>query len=182
MGAWTTRIHHFFPFVLSRFMVCLFISQLWSNCPPSLRWPDVYLGLTTMGQNMSVPSLKRALRHAMEAAPSQPTSTTTSITGGPVVTVELMVHPGYPSHPQEGGCGEGPDAFSQSADRQHELTALQDTSLLALYTQELVQLCAFKDLWVHLSRNDPCIISTPGDFRWVWIKRGKVCWNTYQFR
>ncbi|XP_008282561.1 carbohydrate deacetylase [Stegastes partitus] len=111
-----------------------------------IRWPDMYLGLTTMGQNMSIPSLQRALSHASAAGPSGTTSSSASGSNQPVVTAELMVHPGYPSHPHEGGCGEGPDDFSQSADRQHELSVLRDPSLLALYSQERVQLCAFKDL------------------------------------
>ncbi|XP_070760608.1 carbohydrate deacetylase [Enoplosus armatus] len=111
-----------------------------------IRWPDVYLGLTTMGQHMSVPNIQRALSHALAAGPSGTTSCSASDSNQPVVTAELMVHPGYPSHPQEGGCGEGPDDFSQSADRQHELSVLRDPSLLAFYGQEKVQLCAFKDL------------------------------------
>ncbi|KAM8760979.1 carbohydrate deacetylase isoform 2-T2 [Acanthopagrus schlegelii] len=111
-----------------------------------IRWPDVYLGLTTMGQNMSVPNLQRALSHALASWPSGSTSSSASSCNQPVITGELMVHPGYPSHSQVGGCGEGPDDFSQSADRQHELNMLRDPSLLALYSQKCVQLCAFKDL------------------------------------
>ncbi|XP_068577222.1 carbohydrate deacetylase isoform X1 [Cebidichthys violaceus] len=112
-----------------------------------IRWPDVYLGLTTMGRNMSVPSLQRALDRALAAEPSSAaTSGGASGPNRPVVTVELMVHPGYPSGPQEGGCGEGPDDFSRSADRQHELSVLRDPALLALYGRERVQLCAFKDI------------------------------------
>ncbi|KAF3696258.1 Carbohydrate deacetylase [Channa argus] len=111
-----------------------------------IRWPDVYLGLTTMGQNMSIHNLQKALSHAFAAGPSDTTFNSASGSNQPVVTAELMVHPGYPSHPQEGGCGEGPDDFSQSADRQHELSVLRDPSLLALYSQEGVQLCAFRDL------------------------------------
>lgn len=111
-----------------------------------IRWPDVYLGLTTMGQNMSIPSLHRALSYALAADPSSSTSSSVQGSHQPVVTAELMVHPGYPSHPKEGGCGEGPDDFSQSADRQHELSVLKDPSVLALYCQERVQLCAFRDL------------------------------------
>ncbi|XP_077457028.1 carbohydrate deacetylase [Stigmatopora argus] len=106
-----------------------------------IRWPDVYLGLTTVGQNMSVPNLKRAFSHALSMSNRDNSSSEES-----VVTAELMVHPGYPSDPQIGGCGEGPDDFSQSEDRQHELNVLTDLSLLALYHQERVQLCAFKDL------------------------------------
>ncbi|KAF0033338.1 carbohydrate deacetylase [Scophthalmus maximus] len=111
-----------------------------------IRWPDVYLGLTTMGQNLSVPNLQRALGHALAAGPSGAAPSGASASDRPVVTAEFMVHPGYPSRPQEGGCGEGPDDFSQSADRQHELSLLTDPSLQSLYSQQRVQLCAFKDL------------------------------------
>lgn len=119
-----------------------------------IRWPDVYLGLTTMGHNMSVHTLKRAFSHAIELDHSplggeNGSITATSLcsaTQRPPVTAELMVHPGYPSHPQEGGCGEGPDDFSRSADRQHELATLKDPVLLDFYSQESIQLCAFKDL------------------------------------
>lgn len=106
----------------------------------------MYLGLTTMGQNMSVPNLQRALSNVLSAGSSDTTSCSMSSSDQPVVTAELMVHPGYPSHPQVGGCGEGPDDFSQSAERQHELNVLTDPSLLALYGREKVQLCAFKDI------------------------------------
>lgn len=105
----------------------------------------MYLGLTTMGQNMSIPNLRRALSHAV-ASVSSGASIGEPRSDQPVVTAELMVHPGYPSQPQIGGCGEGPDDFSQSADRQHELSVLKDPALQDLYSQERVQLCAFKDL------------------------------------
>ncbi|CAL1616526.1 unnamed protein product [Knipowitschia caucasica] len=102
----------------------------------SLRWPDAYLGLSTMGQNMSVSSLQRALSHALSAQSP----------AGPPLSAELMVHPGYPSLPGEGGCGEGPDDFSRSAERQHELTVLTDPGLDALLQREGVQRCSFRDL------------------------------------
>ncbi|MFT7805043.1 UPF0249 protein ydjC-like [Arapaima gigas] len=114
-----------------------------------IRWPCVYLGLTTMGENMSLTSIKRAIGNALEA--SRPGNHSilpqcdTTRSDCPT-TVELMVHPGYPSDPQQGGCGEGPDSFSQSLDRQHELDTLMDPELLNFYTQEQIQLCAFKDL------------------------------------
>lgn len=112
-----------------------------------IRWPDVYLGLTTMGHNMSVSNLQRALSHALATVPST--------SDKPVVTAELMVHPGYPSHPLEGGCGEGPDDFSQSEERQHELTVLTQPALLGLYQQQRVQLCAFRDLSGTPSGEEP---------------------------
>lgn len=108
-----------------------------------IRFPDIYLGLSTMGHNMSVPNLQRALRLGMSAAHSTASSTKDSDSA---VTAELMVHPGYPSLSHQGGCGEGPDDFSKSADRQHELSVLSDPALHDMYRQERVQLCAFKDL------------------------------------
>lgn len=122
-----------------------------------IRWPDIYLGLSTMGKTMSIPNLKRALGFTLEAqAPSlddgvisplilTQTSETTADSHQPV-TAELMVHPGYPSHPHQGGCGEGPDDFSQSTDRLHELNTLKDPSVLSYYRQQGIHLCAFKDL------------------------------------
>ncbi|KAJ8391739.1 hypothetical protein AAFF_G00086890 [Aldrovandia affinis] len=104
-----------------------------------IRWPDVYLGLTTMGDNMSIASIKRAISHALDAAPSGE-----QVRDRPV-TVELMVHPGYPSEPHQGGCGQGPDDFSRSPERRHELDTLRDPRLLAFYAQQRVQLCAFRD-------------------------------------
>ncbi|KAM4745991.1 carbohydrate deacetylase isoform 2-T2 [Anableps anableps] len=111
-----------------------------------IRWPDVYLGLSTMGQNMSVSSLQRAIQQALGARTSDTTSRRASGLHQAVVTAELMVHPGYPSHPQEGGCGEGPDDFSQSTEREHELNMLRNPSVLKLFCQEGVQLCGFRDL------------------------------------
>ncbi|KAM4578266.1 carbohydrate deacetylase [Fundulus diaphanus] len=111
-----------------------------------IRWPDVYLGLSTTGQHMSVSSLQRALKQALATRTSSSTSRRGSGVHQPVVTAELMVHPGYPSHPGEGGCGEGPDNFSQSIEREHELNVLRNPSVLELYCQEGIQLCGFKDL------------------------------------
>ncbi|XP_028852674.1 carbohydrate deacetylase [Denticeps clupeoides] len=121
-----------------------------------IRWPDVYLGLTTMGGNMSLTSLKRALGYALEAklppgerltAPPRNSRTgiATPDTDRPT-TAELMVHPGYPSRPGQGGCGQGPDDFSQSEDRQHELETLKDPDLLDFYKQRGIHLCTFSDL------------------------------------
>lgn len=111
-----------------------------------IRWPDLYLGLTTMGRHMSVSSLQRALSLATQAFPAPPSSSSLSEEERPVLTAELMVHPGYPSEHHQGGCGEGPDDFSQSVERQHELEVLKDPALLELYAQERVLLCGFKDL------------------------------------
>uniref|UniRef100_A0A8C3Y767 Carbohydrate deacetylase n=1 Tax=Catharus ustulatus TaxID=91951 RepID=A0A8C3Y767_CATUS len=103
------------------------------------RWPDIYIGLSTMGRNMSVSSIRSALDSAVlqlgaRAAPSS------------AGTIELMVHPGYPSVPPVGGCGEGPDDFSQSWERLHELQTLIEPELQSYYKSRNIQLCSFKDL------------------------------------
>ncbi|NWU02048.1 YDJC deacetylase, partial [Urocynchramus pylzowi] len=104
-----------------------------------IRWPDIYIGLSTMGRNMSVSSIRSAIDSAvLQLTAKAPQS-------GPV-TIELMVHPGYPSVPPVGGCGEGPDDFSQSWERLHELQTLIKPELQSHYKSRNIQLCSFKDL------------------------------------
>ncbi|NXB34857.1 YDJC deacetylase, partial [Eulacestoma nigropectus] len=104
-----------------------------------IRWPDIYIGLSTMGRNMSVSSIQSAIDSAiLELTAKAPQSRT--------VTIELMVHPGYPSVPPIGGCGEGPDDFSQSWERLHELQTLIKPELQSHYKSRNIQLCSFKDL------------------------------------
>ncbi|NXC97874.1 YDJC deacetylase, partial [Certhia familiaris] len=104
-----------------------------------IRWPDIYIGLSTMGRNMSVSSIRSALDSAvLQLTAKAPQSST--------VTIELMVHPGYPSVPPVGGCGEGPDDFSQSWERLHELQTLIKPELQSHYKSRNIQLCSFKDL------------------------------------
>ncbi|NXJ21195.1 YDJC deacetylase, partial [Dicrurus megarhynchus] len=104
-----------------------------------IRWPDIYIGLSTMGRNMSVSSIRSAIDSAvLELTAKAPQSRT--------VTIELMVHPGYPSVPPVGGCGEGPDDFSQSWERLHELQTLIKPELQSHYKSRNIQLCSFKDL------------------------------------
>ncbi|NXT21894.1 YDJC deacetylase, partial [Syrrhaptes paradoxus] len=111
-----------------------------------IRWPDIYIGLSTMGKNMSVSNIWSAIDTAimefMSKVPSPAQLTPESRT----VTIELMVHPGYPSVPPIGGCGEGPDDFSQSWERLHELQTLIKPELQSHYKTRNIQLCSFKDL------------------------------------
>ena len=44
-------------------------------------------------------------------------------------TVEVMVHPGYATAIDDGGCGQGPDDFAQSNDRDHEVSILTSRNL-----------------------------------------------------
>ncbi|XP_075390423.1 carbohydrate deacetylase isoform X2 [Tenrec ecaudatus] len=100
-----------------------------------LRWADAFVGLSTCGRHMSAHRVAGALARALENVPA-----------GRAMTVELMAHPGYPSVPPAGGCGEGPDAFSCSWERLHELRVLTAPTLRARLAQDGVQLCALDDL------------------------------------
>ncbi|XP_003419352.2 carbohydrate deacetylase [Loxodonta africana] len=100
-----------------------------------LRWTDAFVGLSTCGRHMSAHRVSGALARALENVPA-----------GHALTVELMAHPGYPSVPPAGGCGEGPDAFSCSWERLHELRVLTAPTLRARLAQDGVQLCALDDL------------------------------------
>ncbi|XP_039580201.1 carbohydrate deacetylase isoform X1 [Passer montanus] len=103
-----------------------------------IRWPDIYIGLSTMGRNMSVSSVRSAIDSAvLQLSAGAPRSS---------AAIELMVHPGYPSVPPVGGCGEGPDDFSQSWERLHELQTLIKPELQSHYKSRNIQLCSFKDL------------------------------------
>lgn len=103
--------------------------------PTSRRWTDAFVGLSTCGRHMSTHHLLGALARALEGVPA-----------GHALTAELMAHPGYPSVPPFGGCGEGPDAFSCSWERLHELRVLTAPTLSARLAQDGVQLCALDSL------------------------------------
>ncbi|NXY71088.1 YDJC deacetylase, partial [Glareola pratincola] len=111
-----------------------------------IRWPDIYIGLSTMGKNMSVGNIWSAIDTAIEEFMSKAPSPAHLPPQSRTVTIELMVHPGYPSVPPAGGCGEGPDDFSQSWERLHELQTLIKPELQSHYKTRNIQLCSFKDL------------------------------------
>ncbi|XP_043414146.1 carbohydrate deacetylase [Prionailurus bengalensis] len=100
-----------------------------------LWWTDAFVGLSTCGRHMSVHRVSGALARALEGIPA-----------GHTLTAELMAHPGYPSVPPAGGCGKGPDAFSCSWERLHELRVLTAPTLRAQLAQDGVQLCTLHDL------------------------------------
>ncbi|KAM6111820.1 carbohydrate deacetylase [Pterocles gutturalis] len=111
-----------------------------------IRWPDIYIGLSTMGKNMSVSNIWSAIDTAIVEFTSKEPSPAQPMPESRTVTIELMVHPGYPSVPPIGGCGEGPDDFSQSWERLHELQTLIKPELQSHYKTRNIQLCSFKDL------------------------------------
>ena len=70
-----------------------------------------------MGQNMTNESVSKAFERIIKRIKQDEKQ-------GQVedrYDVEFMVHPGYPSLAGYGGCGLGPDEFSRSVERQHEL-------------------------------------------------------------
>ncbi|NWV01470.1 YDJC deacetylase, partial [Upupa epops] len=111
-----------------------------------IRWPDIYIGLSTMGKNMSISNIWSAIDAAIAKFTTKPPSPAHPTPQSQTVTIELMVHPGYPSVPPVGGCGEGPDDFSQSWERLHELQTLMKPELQGHYKTRNIQLCSFKDL------------------------------------
>ncbi|XP_037734342.1 carbohydrate deacetylase [Chelonia mydas] len=115
-----------------------------------IRWADIYIGLSTMGKSMSVSNIQSAIDTAVAASATKENSLMTQFSPqhqqSRTVTIELMVHPGYPTIPPVGGCGDGPDDFSQSWERLHELQTLMNPELQSYYKTRNIQLCAFKDL------------------------------------
>ncbi|XP_064612412.1 carbohydrate deacetylase-like [Liolophura sinensis] len=57
---------------------------------------------------------------------------------------ELMVHPGYPTG-NIGGCGTGPDEFSKSADRKHEMDILQSADFKQYLNEKAITVSSFED-------------------------------------
>ncbi len=52
------------------------------------------------------------------------------------LSIELMVHPGFVCKASEpGGCGTGPDEFSMSTDRQHEMNVLSHEALCGFFVK-----------------------------------------------
>ena len=91
-----------------------------------------------MGKDMTISRLKQALenvfiQHGMTGKDSEN-------------VCELMVHPGYKSIMGCGGCGEGPDSFACSDDREHELTTLKSSDLKEYLTSNDVRVCSFQEL------------------------------------
>ena len=99
------------------------------------RASDAFYGLVTMGSNMTTQRLQTGIKRAFDclaksADKSQP------------VTCELMTHPGYACK-GVGGCGDGPDDFSQSPDRQHEKAILESEEMRNFYTASDITLISY---------------------------------------
>ena len=60
---------------------------------------------------------------------------------------EFMVHPGYKTK-SDGGCGNGPDDFSQSECRENEMSFLCDAKLKTFIDQCNLKLTDFESLFL----------------------------------
>lgn len=60
---------------------------------------------------------------------------------------ELMVHPGFITG-GNGGCGDGPDDFSRSGDREHEMRILMSLDMKDFWAKHDIKLISFKDITV----------------------------------
>ena len=97
------------------------------------RSTDAFIGMATMGKNMTVQRLKDALSNVFDLDGHFKNSV--------IRSCELMVHPGYPC--RNGGCGQGPDDFSQSDDRPHEMKIIQSHDLFSFYKENNIQLTPY---------------------------------------
>ena len=75
-----------------------------------------------MGKNMTSDSLSRAFERILKRIKQDDRHAHAK----EQYDVEFMVHPGYPSIAGCGGCGQGPDEFSTSVERQHELDFIKN--------------------------------------------------------
>ena len=105
-----------------------------------------------MGKDMTVSRLKQAIENVF-AEDSE-------------TVCELMVHPGYKSILGCGGCGEGPDLFACSDDREHELNTLKSPTLKEYLKSKNVRVCSFQELNI---RSDTCLnpLTPMSDQDWI---------------
>ncbi|XP_056001018.1 carbohydrate deacetylase-like [Ostrea edulis] len=95
---------------------------------------DRFVGLQTMGPDMTLERLQRQI--AKVYGPP----------GNDVITCELMVHPGYRTS-TEGGCGIGPDDFSMSGEREHEMSILRSKEMLEFYHKQGIEIVSFEQCY-----------------------------------
>ncbi|CAD5125392.1 DgyrCDS13627 [Dimorphilus gyrociliatus] len=97
------------------------------------RHPDGFIGMSIMGSNMTLARLRAKLEETYNYL--------NSTLDKDVAVVELMVHPGYKSLSHVGGCGFlGPDQFSMSVEREHELNLLKSPEFSEILEELGIQL------------------------------------------
>ncbi len=66
---------------------------------------------------MTTSNIQRVLRHILDRVDMEKMDQRYHST----TEIEFMAHPGFKNSSGKGGCGNGPDEFSLSFERQHEL-------------------------------------------------------------
>ncbi|KAK3083606.1 hypothetical protein FSP39_000192 [Pinctada imbricata] len=100
---------------------------------------DGYFGLETMGSDFNSPMTADILIKGINSVFTQLEQAKPS---KGYVSCELMTHPGYRTG-EVGGCGEGPDSFSQSEDRETEMAVLSSKEFRRVYEEGDIQLVSF---------------------------------------
>eukprot|EP00794_Sanderia_malayensis_P014005 gene14005-15463_t len=80
-------------------------------------YADYFMGLSTTGSNMQTSNVSNVFKQILEDIEKNGHC-------DEPVEVEFMVHPGLRNQSGKGGCGEGPDDFALSPEREHELNCI----------------------------------------------------------
>nr|KAI8753830.1 carbohydrate deacetylase-like isoform X1 [Biomphalaria glabrata] len=100
-----------------------------------IKTTDSFVGLSTMGRDMTPERLQKIILEAFEDAERRLSSDKRGFT-----TCELMTHPGYPTHRILGGFSWGSDDFGCSEDRIHEINVLSSPEMKDFYKQNNIEL------------------------------------------
>lgn len=103
-----------------------------------LVYADEFVGMTIMGEDFIFDKIDKCLEMIEEKEH---------------LLMELMCHPGYPSDPQIGGCGNGqPDQFSQSHGRLIEYEFLSSSEWKSLLNKYHLHLCYRREFRSRFSK------------------------------
>lgn len=107
----------------------------------------LFTGLRTMGRDMTAAYLQACILEAFDSADDVISKAAPGLIlnkNGDLIC-EVMTHPGHVTGSQ-GGCGDGPDDFSQSSDREYEMTLLMSEEMRQFYDKENIELASFDDV------------------------------------
>lgn len=99
---------------------------------------------------MTIPRLQSCILEAFrsnEANPATQSKPTQMPAYNDNMFCEVMTHPGNRTG-NSGGCGDGPDDFSQSSDRVHEMKLLMSEEMMQFYEKEDFKIVSFNSLKV----------------------------------
>ena len=104
-----------------------------------------------MGKDMSIDNLQISIQKAFENQSEnymcnndQSTSSESNWNPSDLV-VELMVHPGNRTG-NHGGCGNGPDDFAKSEEREHEMKILCHPKMKQFYSEKNIKVTSFSNI------------------------------------